>query len=110
MEFLAALNHMETHIAVNAEREFLRALDGSCRTPIAALAQKMPAGRMAFRGLVASPDGKRVETTSGECEWSDAAGLKLARSLGDALKAKLGDQFFNGLLASSPAAGAGTGF
>ena len=90
LEFLAALNHMETHIAVNAEREFLRALDGSCRTPIAALAQKTAAGRMAFRGLVASPDGKRVEETAGECGWSDAEGLALARKLGDELKAKLG--------------------
>jgi len=32
------LDHSPTHIAIIAERAFLEALDGSCRTPIAALA------------------------------------------------------------------------
>ena len=36
---IAPLNHMETLINITAERAFLRALDGSCRTPIAALAR-----------------------------------------------------------------------
>ena len=46
------------------ERAFLTALDGSCRTPIAGLAQRSASGGMSFRGLVASPDGKTVfETT-----------------------------------------------
>jgi len=37
-DFIASLNHLPTLIAITAERAFLRALDGSCRTPIAALA------------------------------------------------------------------------
>lgn len=36
---LAALNHEPTRLAVICERAFLAALDGSCRTPIAGLAQ-----------------------------------------------------------------------
>jgi hydroxymethylbilane synthase len=55
---LAALDHQETHIAVLAERAFLGTLDGSCRTPIAALAT-LANGRLAFRGEVISPDGTR---------------------------------------------------
>jgi hydroxymethylbilane synthase len=98
LELLAALNHDETHIAVNTERSFLAALDGSCRTPIAGLAVRTPAGKLSFRGLVSSPDGKTVKTTSGECEWSNAAGVALAKQLGDKLKAELPKSFFDNLL------------
>lgn len=38
--YLASLNHEETRLAVACERAFLTALDGSCRTPIAAYAHK----------------------------------------------------------------------
>ena len=38
IKLLAALNHHATEMAVRAERGFLEGLDGSCRTPIAALA------------------------------------------------------------------------
>ena len=38
--YLATLNHEETRLAVVCERAFLTALDGSCRTPIAGLAQQ----------------------------------------------------------------------
>ena len=57
LELLAALNHQDTHVAVNTERSFLAALDGSCRTPIAGLAVKNASGKLHFKGLVASPDG-----------------------------------------------------
>ena len=62
-DLLAALNHEQTHIAIVAERAFLATLDGSCRTPIAGLAQQIN-GDLQFRGLVASPDGKKVYQTS----------------------------------------------
>lgn len=41
---LAALNHEPTRLAVVCERAFLAALDGSCRTPIAGLAQVQECG------------------------------------------------------------------
>ena len=41
---LASLNHEETRLAVVCERAFLTALDGSCRTPIAGLAQQSEGG------------------------------------------------------------------
>ena len=63
-KLLASLNHEDTRIAIQCERSFLGTLDGSCRTPIAGLAQKNESGGLTFRGLVASPDGKNVYTTS----------------------------------------------
>ena len=63
-KYLGALNHEETRLAVAAERAFLTALDGSCRTPIAGYARRNAAGGMSFRGLVATPDGKQVYETS----------------------------------------------
>lgn len=53
---IAPLNHHDTDIAITAERAFLRALDGSCRTPIAALAE-MEARGLNFRGEVIAKDG-----------------------------------------------------
>ena len=51
------LNHADSHIAITAERAFLQALDGSCRTPIAALAE-IENKRLSFRGEVISKDGQ----------------------------------------------------
>ena len=53
---ITPLDHAETHIAITAERAFLRALDGSCRTPIAALAEMIDGG-LNFRGEVIAKDG-----------------------------------------------------
>lgn len=56
---LAPLAHPESMACVAAERAFLAELDGSCRTPIAALAR--PQGsQLDFAGLLATPDGTRV--------------------------------------------------
>ena len=57
-ERLATLDHQSTHIAIVAERAFLGTLDGSCRTPIAALAT-LASGKLSFRGEVISPDGRQ---------------------------------------------------
>lgn len=54
-------------MAIVCERAFLTALDGSCRTPIAGLAQPNGSGGMSFRGLIASPDGKTVFETTRYC-------------------------------------------
>lgn len=86
-ELLAALNHEPTRVAVVAERAFLAALDGSCRTPIAGLCREAAGGKLEFRGLVASTDGKRVFRTKGEAATFDAAeGERLGRELGAELK------------------------
>jgi hydroxymethylbilane synthase len=64
-QFIAPLNHEPTALAVTAERAFLRKLEGSCRTPIAGLAE-LKGSQLVFRGQVLSPDGKvsyRAERT-----------------------------------------------
>ncbi|GAQ80648.1 hypothetical protein KFL_000580355 [Klebsormidium nitens] len=60
-EYLAAVNHEDTRLAVACERAFLATLDGSCRTPIAGLAVRNASGGCSFRGLVATVDGKQSE-------------------------------------------------
>jgi hydroxymethylbilane synthase len=56
LELLAPLADIETEIAVLCERAFLRALDGSCRTPIAGYAT-VENGGLHFCGLLMKPDG-----------------------------------------------------
>ena len=77
-EAVAPLNHHATQIAITAERAFLRALDGSCRTPIAALAEMM-AGGLNFRGEVIAKDGSIRFSRSGRL---DASTLESAYDLG----------------------------
>lgn len=56
---LQAVHDISTEICVSAERAFLARLDGSCRTPIAGLAQ-LDGERLRFRGMILSPDGAKV--------------------------------------------------
>ncbi len=53
---LARITVAELEIATEAERAFLTALDGSCRTPIGALATIM-GDEISFLGEVLTPDG-----------------------------------------------------
>ena len=68
------LNHIVSARCTATERAFLAALNGSCRTPIAGLAQ-MVGGTIEFRGQVLTPDGSkclRVECCGGA---EDAASI-----------------------------------
>ncbi len=58
-DWLAPLNHVETALAVHAERTVARALGGSCAIPLAAFAQ-WQARTLRLRASVAQPDGARV--------------------------------------------------
>jgi hydroxymethylbilane synthase len=84
---LEPLDHAETARAVTAERAFLRALDGSCRTPIAAYA-RMDGGEMIFDGLLAYPDGDRVWRASRRGAPSDA--WRLGDDAGQEVRAEAG--------------------
>ncbi len=50
------LDDPASHLAVRAERAFLKALGGSCQTPIAAYA-KITGKQLTLRGLVVAPSG-----------------------------------------------------
>ena len=92
-QYLSKLNHEETSLAVECERNFLRSLDGSCRTPIAANARLVD-GRLVFDGLIASLDGTEILRTSREGSWSAADVLAAGTDAGDELKAKAPKDFF----------------
>jgi hydroxymethylbilane synthase len=79
---LDALNHAETATCVAAERAFLAVLDGSCRTPIAGLAE-LQGGGLRFRGSILTPDGRQCYETERRGSPADAAllGEDAAREL-----------------------------
>jgi hydroxymethylbilane synthase len=56
---LAPLHDAATAACVRAERAVSRALGGSCTVPLAAHAE-VAGGALQLRGLVASPDGRRI--------------------------------------------------
>ncbi len=78
---LAPLNDGDSFAAVAAERAFLAALDGSCRTPIAALATVAGDGSIDFRGLIAAPDGSAVHAARRSGGDGVALGLEAAAEL-----------------------------
>jgi len=90
LEALAALNDAATFAAVAAERAFLSALDGSCRTPIAAHAE-VRGGELTFLGEALTADGRRRwrREASGAVRDAEAIGhaegLSIRAEAGDAL-------------------------
>jgi hydroxymethylbilane synthase len=90
-ELLAALHDRPTGIAVAAERALLARLDGSCRTPIAALAV-LDGEAMRIDALIATPDGRRVLRTQRSGAHSDAAAL--GDDAGQELRRAGGSAFF----------------
>tara|TARA_R110002110_G_scaffold4877_4_gene24661 strand:- start:2760 stop:3686 length:927 start_codon:yes stop_codon:yes gene_type:complete len=89
---LAKLNHTQTSLRVAAERAFLAVLDGSCRTPIAALAE-ISGERMRLRTMILTPDGAEVHETEREGLAADA--VTLGRDAGEELKGRAGPHFFD---------------
>ena len=78
---VSVLNDVATAIALACERAFQAALDGSCRTPIAGLAE-FTNGVLKFRGEVLSPDGS--DFVGAQCEARlGANALEEASRLGD---------------------------
>ena len=84
---LQPLDAAEFAVATTAERAFLEALDGSCRTPIAALAI-VDGTDLSFRGEVLTPDGvhrwrRRAVIALGADPAADARalGLKLGAEI-----------------------------
>ena len=89
--FLAALNCVQTVTRVTAERALLRVLDGSCRTPIAALAEIGDGDSLSLRGAIARPDGSEVLTAARAGGLADAE--TLGNEAGEELKTRAGPGF-----------------
>jgi hydroxymethylbilane synthase len=80
-----------TGVALAAERAFLTALDGSCRTPIGAHAV-VDGHHLTLRGTVLRPDGSQAYDEEMYGETSDAASI--GRTAGEAIKSRLPAGFF----------------
>ena len=90
-EFLAPLNDSVSKKRVEAERAFLRELDGSCRTPIGGLAQKSNED-FKFMGEIISANGEVKIHDVWQGDWAMA--VEIGREAGREIKSKGGKNFF----------------
>lgn len=90
-QLLAAIHDADTADCVTCERAFLAALDGSCQTPIAGLAEII-GEEITFRGQVLSPDGREQERIEAQGPRTDAE--RIGYDAGNSLKARLHPGFF----------------
>jgi len=93
-ELLQALNDPATATAVACERAFLGELDGSCRTPIAGLAE-IAEGALRFRGLLPNPEGTEWHEIERRGAPDDAASI--GADAGRELLALAGRNFLSSL-------------
>lgn len=92
-EALEGFEDANARVEIEAERAFLGALDGSCRTPISALA-RVDDDTMRFIGETLTPDGKtRWRRTEAVTLGEDriAAAQALGARLGDDIRNEAGD-------------------
>ena len=89
LTLLTPLNIAQYNIATATERSFLAALDGSCRTPIAALA-RLQDGKLSFVGEVLTPDGKHRWRRQAACAATLEDGIALGARLGGEIRVEAG--------------------
>ncbi len=88
---LSAIADTDTATRLAAERAFLKALDGSCQTPIAGLAT-LDKNNLTLRGQILRTDGS--EQVSGEISGPATDGPALGQKLAATLLEKSGGNFF----------------
>jgi hydroxymethylbilane synthase len=88
-EICKRLDHLESRIAVTAERAVLAALGGGCQVPIGAYAT-VEHDRIQLQAVIVSPDGKEVIGLKASGAAADAAAI--GRALGNQLLAEGGRQ------------------
>lgn len=88
LELLAPLAHLETAIAVAAERGVMQAVEGSCQLPVAAYALR-DGSELWLRALLAEPDGTRLRRREGRVAFprDEAEAARFGVELGSALRA-----------------------
>jgi len=88
---LEAIHHGPTGQRLKAERAFLAALDGSCQTPIAGLAE-LSGGNLRLRGEILRVDGSEVIRDDQTAAIEDGAAL--GREMARKMLEKAGPGFF----------------
>jgi len=89
-DWLSPLHDAASAACVFAERAMLAALDGSCRTPIAGLAE-IAGDRLNLRGLLLAEDGSAERRASGIGSITDF--VALGREVGERLRRSAGAEF-----------------
>jgi hydroxymethylbilane synthase len=88
-ELLSPLHDASSAACVTAERAMLAALDGSCRTPIAGLAE-LADGELRLRALLLAEDGSAERRAEGIGAAGDAEAL--GREIGEQLRRDAGPE------------------
>lgn len=89
-DILEGLDDAAAKLAITAERAFLRALDGSCRTPIAALAE-FTGSMLSFRGEVLAKDGSlRFDCADSQLVETAGEAYDFGFTLGEVLRTEIG--------------------
>jgi hydroxymethylbilane synthase len=91
--YVSALNHMPTRLATSAERAFLRAVEGGCRAPVAALAT-VDGRILKITAMVADRAGTKIikRSTEGDARQAESRGVELAQMMLDSGAAALIDE------------------
>jgi hydroxymethylbilane synthase len=93
-DLLAAIDHHPTSTAIECERAFLAALDGSCRSPIAGHA-RADGESLRFDGILLSEDGSEFYEASTTGAVADAAAI--GRRAGEAIRRRAPASFLERL-------------
>ncbi|MGE0652588.1 MAG: hydroxymethylbilane synthase [Alphaproteobacteria bacterium] len=82
LELTGVLNDRTAALCITAERAFARRLEGSCQSPIAGYAE-LSQNMLTLRGMVGSPDGKRLYRgrVAAPPELAGELGIELADQL-----------------------------
>jgi hydroxymethylbilane synthase len=84
LNILSGINHEDSYLTVNTEREMLKTIDGSCKTPIAGLAEiNKQNNTIKLTAKLYSSDGKKIITAS---EFAD---IKDYKTLGEEVGKKI---------------------
>ena len=89
---LAAAHCAQTADCITAERAVIAALDGTCRTPISAMADLDSAGRLSLSAAVLSADGQ--QKFAAEAEGSREQAKQIGTELGQRLLQMCGGKAF----------------
>ena len=99
VEKLGILTHIESTICVVAERAFSRRMGGSCRLPIAALAEIGKYQTFTMRVMISEPDGKNMITAKCTGPWRKVE--ELAVQTAEAVLKRGGDKIIQKLTGES---------
>ncbi|UTW55301.1 hydroxymethylbilane synthase [Kordiimonas sp. SCSIO 12610] len=93
---LTPLHCSKTALEVTAERSLLKALDGSCRTPIAGYA-KLSDDKIDLYACLLSMDGKEIFEEKGSASADLENAAQLGNELGESIRNSAGEAFFQTL-------------